>query len=354
MKGIINIIAVFLANFLILAVSYDDGESFCVIFPQNGRDIFGVAQRSILIFGEDEVSLIPQVHFEGDARDFGILVPVPAEPRLSTVGANIFSEASFLTQPIMRQSNQGCGCDDSDRVFGPRFSVETAADGALVEENGSGVNVIYEQIIGTFQAVVLQASNAADLTQWLEENNYHFNPADSLLFVDYVAKNWFFVAMKLDTTQVPQQINQWWNATTSPAKITFDYNSTTLTYPLKISAISTKERAEVLVYTIGLDPMRFPGSKVEYANEVDEDEADAIAERYPTLSNYIASGVFVTKLRKTFFKSEMQQDISITATDDRREFREIRYVNNSGFGIPGILVLALLILISCRKRIKSA
>ena len=113
MKGIINIVAVFLANFLILAVSYDDGESFCVIFPQNGRDIFGVAQRSILIFREDEVSLIPQVHFEGDARDFGILVPVPAEPRLSTVGANIFTEASFLTQPIIRQSNQGCGCDDS-------------------------------------------------------------------------------------------------------------------------------------------------------------------------------------------------------------------------------------------------
>ena len=349
MRKIINMLAVWSALFLMVAVSYESGDSYCVIFPQNGRDIFGVAQRTILVFGEGEVSLIPQVHFEGDARDFGILVPVPAEPSLSTVGSNIFTEASFMTQPIIRQSTSGCGCDDNNQIVGPPF-LSRFAEGDLVQDAASGVTVISEEIVGMFQAAILQATSADDLTQWLNENNYKFDPADAQVLADYITKNWFFVAMKLDPSQVPPVINQWWAATTSPAKITFDYSSTSLTYPLKISAISTNERAEVLVYSIGKDPMRFPGAKVEYANEIDETEAESIALQYPTMANYIPPGVFVTKLRRTFSKSEMMQDIDIETTEDRREFREIRYVNNSGFGWAGVLILALALLYNRRKK----
>ena len=349
MRKTMNRIAIWSALFLMVAVSYDSGDSYCVIFPQNGRDIFGVAQRTIVVFGGDEVSLIPQVHFEGDARDFGILVPVPAEPSLSTVGSNIFTEASFMTQPIIRQSTSGCGCDDNNQIVGPPF-LRNFAEGDVVLDAASGVTVISEEIVGMFQAAILQATSADDLTQWLNENNYKFDPADAQVLADYITKNWFFVAMKLDPSQVPPFINQWWAATTSPAKITFDYSSTSLTYPLKISAISTNERAEVLVYSIGEDPMRFPGAKVEYANEIDETEAESIALQYPTMANYIPPGVFVTKLRRTFTKSEMQQDIDIETTEDRREFREIRYVNNSGFGWAGILILALVLFFNRRKK----
>ena len=349
MRKIINMLAVWSALFLMVAVSYESGDSYCVIFPQNGRDIFGVAQRTILVFGEGEVSLIPQVHFEGDARDFGILVPVPAEPSLSTVGSNIFTEASFMTQPIIRQSTSGCGCDDNNQIVGPPF-LSRFAEGDLVQDAASGVTVISEEIVGLFQAAILQATSADDLTQWLNENNYKFDPADAQVLADYITKNWFFVAMKLDPSQVPPLINQWWAATTSPVKITFDYSNTSLTYPLKISAISTNERTEVLVYSIGKDPMRFPGAKVEYANEIDETEAESIALQYPTMANYIPPGVFVIKLRRTFTKSEMQQDIEIETTDDRREFREVRYVNNSGFGWAGILILALVLFFNRRKK----
>lgn len=352
MRKILNTLAVWCAFFLVVAVSYDSGDSYCVIFPQNGRDIFGVAQRTIVVFGDDKVSLIPQVHFEGDAREFGILVPVPALPTLSTVGSNIFTEASFMTQPIIRRSSSGCGCDDNNQIIGPTFFRSFAA-GEVVRDEASGVTVISEEIVGMFEAAILQATSADDLTQWLNDNDYKFDPADALVLADYVTKNWFFVAMKLDPSQVPPFINQWWAATTSPAKITFDYSKTSLTYPLKISAISTNERTEVLVYSIGKDPMRFPGAKVEYANEIDEAEAESISLQYPTLSNYIPPGVFVTKLRRTFTKSEMQQDIEIETTDDRREFREIRYVNNSGFGWAGILILALVLFFNRRKKADS-
>ncbi len=344
MKNTISMVCIFAALFLTIATTWDDGQSYCVIFPQNGRDIFGVAQRNIILIGDDEISLIPQVNFEGDAHDFGILVPVPAEPRLATVGANVFNEASFLTQPITRQSSSGCGCNEETQFNdGPFFNRVAFDDAASVESGSGGVTVVYEQFVGMYQAVVLQATDAGDLTDWLNDNNYHFNPDDSGILQDYVTRNWFFVAMKLDTAKVPSYVDRWWSATTSPAKITFEHSSSSLTYPLKISAISTDERTDVLVYTIGKDPMQFPGAKVEYANIIDQNEATAISENYPQFATLVAAGSFLTKLRKTFTKAEMNQDIEITKSDDRREYRDIRYVNDRGvvFAALGLLALGI-------------
>lgn len=350
MKSLTRLFLLHLALLIMIGLSWQQGDSYCVIFPQNGRDIFGVAQRNIIVYDEDEVSLIPQLNFQGDARDFGIFVPVPAEPHLSTVGANIFSEASFLTQPVIRQSSDGCGCDESDQIVGPQFLNSGVESGLVVDDASGGVTIIYEQTVGMFAATVLQAGSADDLISWLQVNDYRFRPEDAPLLEEYVAQNWFFVAMKLDTTQVPPVISQWWSATTSPAKITFAHSGGPLTYPLKISSISTEDRMEVLVYTIGPEPIRFPDARVEYQNLLDDDEMRAILERYPALGKLIEPGQFITKLRRIFDKKDMQEDVQLTPTTDRSEYREVRYVRNSGFGWLGMAIFALALYLTKRKK----
>jgi len=342
-----RLFALFFLLLFAVAVSYDDADTFCVIFPQNGRDIWGVEQRSFLIFRAKEVDLIPAVKFEGNARDFGILVPVPEVPKLSTIGSQIFSEASFMTQPMFRNTGEGCGCDNSDNFLTASLAnFDSRNTGA--ELSSDGVTVVYEKQVGAFLAAVLQATNAGDLTKWLNTNGYHYNPGDDAILGDYVNRKWYFVAMKLDTTQAPKVIDGFWTALTSPARITFPHDGKSLIYPLKISAISTNERSEVLVYTIGSDPMRFPGAKVEYANFISATEAEAIATRYPTLSGFLPPGVFFTKLRRTFTKDEMNNDLTIAPTTDRSEFREIRYAD-AGFR-GAALFLAMIVAVRFRRK----
>lgn len=341
-RKVIYAAALCVATLLTIGSFHNEAETMCVLFPAGGRDIFGVSQRNILIFDNGRISLIPQVQFEGDARDFGIVVPVPGLPELATVNGAVFAEASFLTQPLVRRSNKGCSCDD-EVVVSPMFDTGAMAENARVDDMGNGVTIIYEEIVGTYQAVVLQATQAGALSTWLNDNGYRYNPADSSVLAGYVQQNWYFVAMKLDTNQVPPQIDVWWSAVTSPAKISFPYDEDALTYPLKISAISTNEKAEILVYTIADDPMRFAGARVEYANEIDRGEMSAIAGRYPALSQFLFEGRFMTKLRRTFRKSEMQQDVVIQPTDDRREYREIRYSDRGGFQFAGLLLLVFII-----------
>ena len=91
MKKVIYYSAVTLALLLTIGTNYNVGDTACILFPQNGRDIFGSAQRNIYVVDEGRVSLIPQINFEGNAEDFGIFVPVPNLPELSTVPGWIFS-----------------------------------------------------------------------------------------------------------------------------------------------------------------------------------------------------------------------------------------------------------------------
>jgi len=349
MKGTIKTIAVAITLLAAIGVNYDRGESYCVLFPNNGRDVFGVAQRSIIVFDEGQVSLIPQVNFQGNAQDFGLFVPVPAQPELSTVGANVFTQASFLSQPAVRQSS-GRGCEDNNDgglIFNSDF--EEATPGALVDQDAGGVTIIHEQIVGTFAATVLQAATAADLTQWLSDNNYQFDPSDEDVLEEYVSKQWFFVAMKLDTAQAPENVDVWWTATTSPVRITFEHDGQTLPYPLKLSAISTDKRADVLVYTIASERMTFDGATAEYANKVDNKEAAAIAVQYPEFATLMAPGLFITKLRRNFSRAEMQQDIRVAPSDENSEFRQITYVNNGGANIWAIAFFGLIALLARRR-----
>jgi len=337
MRKQIGFLLVFLGLFLTVATSWQDSESYCVIFPQNGRDIFGVSQRNILIFSENEVALIPQVHFEGNARDFGIVVPVPAEPTLSTAGANVFNEASFMTQPLIRTSDSGCNCEDQATNTVPFLARAEFDASAMLDDKSGGVTIVYEQTVGMFQAVVLQATNGSELTDWLDLNGYNYDQKDSETLDSYVSKNWYFVAMKLDTAQVSQHVDRWWNATTSPAQIRFSDFGSSLTYRLKMSASSRREHVDVVLYTI------------------DTDEFEALAQSYPQFSSLISQNSFVTKLRKTFSEAEMKNDIEITVSEDRREFREVRYRSSqNGFIFASLSIFALGILMSRKKKVKTA
>ncbi len=342
MRKVYSLVLMFCALLLSSVTLYDSGSSYCVLFPQNGRDIFGVEQRNIFILGEKEISLIPQVAFEGNARDFGVLIPVPALPALALADADIFSQFSFLTQPLVRSRNDGCGCDDETVAVSPAF--RTALDaGAVVDTRNNDVDLIYEQLVGMYQAAVLQAGDAAALAEWLQRNGYNYRAQDSLALQPYVERNWYFVAMRLDTAQVSGYIGEWWGATTRPAEITFAANPDSILYPLSVTAVSTQRATDVLIYAVGEKPLRFDGARVEYANFFSESEYAAVEKNWPAVADVLSPGQFVTKLRRKFRKEEMAQDFVVYSVADRREFREIIYQDAGGFGFASLLLFVFAI-----------
>ncbi|PKP57872.1 hypothetical protein CVT91_09655 [Candidatus Atribacteria bacterium HGW-Atribacteria-1] len=282
MKKIFCLILIFIiVNFCVFSISLADGGLFVSLY----RDIYEPNQLAMIVFDDMVEKIIFQVDYEGDAEDFAWVIPVPGYPKLFPVEDEIFYELHELTKPVPPWS------------FGCAWGMLPTAPG------DEGVHIWEENQVGIYHTTTLSASDPNSLVEWLNDNGYAF-PIEGQEILDYyVQKNWFFVAMKIQSGEIVNN-SEYYTGAIQPIGIMFF--SDEMIYPLKISAVSVPlGGTEVLIYAFSDNRVTFPGAKEEYNKIVTPDEL----KEYPILQSLIDETFVLTKLRETFTKSEMEDDL---------------------------------------------
>ena len=315
----------FLWLFALLLFLPTDGYAPCVVFTPPEEELNGTGQRAFIAYNPQtqRVDLVPSIDLTGEASEFAIVIPTPSIPKLDTVDQQIFWDLNDLTRPVTRWrgggwrgGGGGLGCasdnDDDDDDFA------TAED--------AGVTVISEQEVGAFDTVILTATNPRALTDWLDNHGYHHSIEDNAILQSYIDQRWIFTAMRLGTQSRGgrRMRAQFFDATVDPILLT--YRADRLIYPLRLSSISAREGADVTVYILTSDKMHFPSARVEYANRITDIEHDAIRLNYPTLNSFIGEMRYLTRLRRSFARTEMDIDFELVRHQDNQEFRRVRYM----------------------------
>jgi hypothetical protein len=138
-----------------------------------------------------------QPTFCGDAKDFGLLLPVPSllskNPSLGKAGA--FTQLDALSRPkdVYTTECAGRGGDGMDAGVG---GYGDASNGTTIVASGR---------VGFLDWVQLQATDQASFTAWLDANHYPYDPSAKSAFDYYVGKHWYFLAFKVaqDAAHVP-------------------------------------------------------------------------------------------------------------------------------------------------------
>jgi hypothetical protein len=162
-----------------LAVS--DGKLFSV-----ADDVREPNQKALLWLEGGRETLILQVKYEGAAGDFGWVVPVPGRPKIDTAPSELFDELAVVTQPI---------------VVMPRGTKGTAGMGAA-----EGVTVLERVQVGPYDATVLAATDEGALAEWLRECGYKMPPRAEEVLESYVARGWYYVALRIDTARLGKEL----------------------------------------------------------------------------------------------------------------------------------------------------
>ena len=286
-------------------------------FSSHVNFIFERAQQAFIRYDETNGTedLIIQPHFEGDARDFGWIVPVPSLPELSVMEAQLFNECDRMTRPIWRNRDGFLSC--SNRVE-PDYDV---LDG--------GTQIHDEQTVGIYQTLTVSADNAGVLTDSLTVWGYLHDGNQQVVqdaLQHYIDRSWYFVAMKADTSQLnpdPHGYGGWWYGHLQPVR--FVFASEAFVYPLRISAISSAEDNVLVMYTCTDHRMTFEGASTEYVNKLTADEMKAVQMRYPSVGALVRAGEILTKLRRHFAPQQMTGDLLVTPAASDEEYREVRY-----------------------------
>jgi hypothetical protein len=240
-----------LALAMIVSGPYE-AESACCYFSAKDKDVLQPAQKAFITWNpvENVETFTVQPKFEGNAADFGMVVPTPSKPKLDEMPREFFKELAVFTilEPMDLSKYKR-------RMFLYRAS---AVDGlGRVPARKSTVRVLESGIVGSLDYKIIQAERADDLYAWLKGNKYSY-AGDEKTLDFYIKRSWFFSVMKIDPIQMKKRPDGTYSGDVTPTRFTFASES--LIYPLKITQISVRKETEALFYVQAPHKMDLSGA----------------------------------------------------------------------------------------------
>jgi hypothetical protein len=233
----------------------------CYYFAAKDKDILQPAQKAFLTWDpvEKVESFSVQPKFEGNAQDFGMVIPTPSKPKLDEMPRDFFKELAVYT--ILKKREQ----PESKLLPRPVLFAGAGAGGPANSafgvgkdhlHRGSTVKVLEAGIVGSLDYKIIEAGRADDLYDWLKDNKYSYSGDESTLDF-YIAKKWLFTVMKIDTMQMKRRPDGSFDGEVTPTR--FQFASEQLVYPLKITQLSVKDKTEALFYVQAPYKVDLPG-----------------------------------------------------------------------------------------------
>src|SRR5437660_4406556 len=145
------------------------GWAACCYFAAKDKDINQPGQKAFITYFPSEKieSFTVQPKFEGNAVDFGMVIPTPSRPKLDEMPRDFFKDLAIYTilmplpQPI-----------DSLSVFDHNESTDGERYGSMKRDSSDkrGVRVLASGVVGSLDYKVIEATSATGLYDWLKDN----------------------------------------------------------------------------------------------------------------------------------------------------------------------------------------
>ncbi|MFO0863566.1 MAG: DUF2330 domain-containing protein [Gemmataceae bacterium] len=238
---------------LALMAAASQSQAACCYFSAKNADILQPAQKVFLTYdpAEKAETFTVQPKFEGNALDFGMVIPTPTQPKLHEMPRDFFKHLAvysilkkreFPHSKLMPQMRFGGG-----RGGMLPMAANKAMDRA---EKADGVprptvRVLEAGVVGSLDYKIIEADRADDLFSWLKNHKYSYSGDEATLNF-YVQKKWLFTVMKIDTMQMKRNKDGTFAGEVTPTR--FQFTSEKFIYPLKITQISVKDKTEALFY----------------------------------------------------------------------------------------------------------
>ena len=154
------------------------------------------AQEAILIFHkgtEDEPSsqdMILKISVQGEASDFGWVVPLPGVPETGKADAAMFKELHDYVQARM------------PRTKGKKEARSGGIDNLAEPQATPDVEVVKREVVGSYDVAIVREHKAGALLDWLKENKFQAPDGIGDVIEFYRSKKYVFACMKVTDAEL--------------------------------------------------------------------------------------------------------------------------------------------------------
>jgi hypothetical protein len=243
----------FLLAALVASGFVPTAHAACCYFSAKNADILQPAQKVFLTYDPAEKieTFTVQPKFEGNALDFGMVIPTPTQPKLHEMPRDFFKHLAVYSILKKREFAQSKLLPAPDFRLGVQFGLqldsvkESKAQSETEGVKPPPVRVLEAGLVGSLDYKIIEADRADALFSWLKDHKYTYSGDEATLNF-YVQKKWLFTVMKIDTMQMKRNKDGTFAGEVTPTR--FQFASEKFIYPLKITQISVKDKTEALFY----------------------------------------------------------------------------------------------------------
>jgi hypothetical protein len=176
-------LALVLAGLTVTLVAQSRASAACCYFSAQNTDILQPAQKVFLTWDPAKKleSFTVQPKFEGNALDFGMVIPTPTQPKLHEMPRDFFKHFAVYSIMKRREFAQSkllplvYGNQDF-LMYGARLGMATLSAGKAGDKDAKeplakpSVVVLEQGVVGSLDYKIIEASRADDLYKWLKDN----------------------------------------------------------------------------------------------------------------------------------------------------------------------------------------
>lgn len=251
---------------LTLALCPQVAQAFCGTYVGDGSSTLqNRTSQIVLVRQGDQTTLTLSSDYSGDAKSFGLLIPVPpalVAEDISLVDPAWIQDIETYTNPRLVSYT----CEDFGGWEPPEqraalgvsmpgavmLSAMACSESDLASKGGwadpmaseSTVDVEAEVAVGEYDVVLLSAEESADLLRWLNLNGYVIDQAAETMLQEYIDAGSAFLAAKINLERVSLEEE----LRLSPLRLR--YTSKAVSLPLRLGTLNSTGVQDLVLHVI--------------------------------------------------------------------------------------------------------
>ncbi|HEY9703738.1 MAG TPA: DUF2330 domain-containing protein, partial [Allocoleopsis sp.] len=233
-------------------ISYPQkAEAFCGFYVAKAdAKLYNKASQVIIARNDDKTILTMANDFQGNVKDFAIVVPVPVviKEEQVNIGENkIIQRLDAFSAPRLVEYFDPDPCRQI--VYKNGRSNIPATAGAISEkkakkEDSLGVTIEAKFSVGEYDILVLSAKESNGLETWLNRNSYKIPQGASQLLKPYIKQGMKFFVAKVNL----EKFNKSGYEFLRPIQIA--YQSKKFMLPIRLGMINAQSEQDLIVYIL--------------------------------------------------------------------------------------------------------
>ncbi len=249
-KKIAQLLMVFFSILAVFTLFAPSAWAFCGFFvAQADTSLYNQASQVILARDGNRTVLTMANDYQGDVKDFALVVPVPmvlTEEQVRVSEPTIIKRIDSFSAPRLVEYY-----DDNPCYFSPRGTrgggdllMQSAPEASIQTDKALGVTVESQFSVGEYNIVILSAKESDGLETWLKQNGYKIPPGASQLLQPYIRQNLKFFVAKVNLEEFNQAKFQ------SLRPLMIAYESPRFMLPIRLGMMNATGEQDLIVYLL--------------------------------------------------------------------------------------------------------